>query len=82
MGPPRIFGGLILNCLWFAGNECLSFAPSGLGLFCFPTHGLRRGLHSFAASRLRVGGRECITHESRWNHTERLLRGVSELSER
>ena len=36
MGPPRIFGGLILNCLRFAGNECLSFAPSGLGLFCFP----------------------------------------------
>jgi len=32
-----------------------SFAPPGLVIFreC-PTHGLRRGLHSFAASRLRV----------------------------
>ena len=30
-----------------------SFAPAGLGQFCARTHGLRRGLHSFAASRLR-----------------------------
>jgi hypothetical protein len=29
-----------------------SFAPSGLVLFPLSTHGLRRGLHSFAASRL------------------------------
>jgi hypothetical protein len=27
-------------------------APSGLALFCRPTHGLRRGLYSCAASRL------------------------------
>jgi len=33
----------------------LSFAPSGLALLARLTHGLRRGLHSFAASRL--GGR-------------------------
>jgi hypothetical protein len=30
----------------------VSFAPSGLGDICLRTHGLRRGLHSFAASRL------------------------------
>ena len=29
-----------------------SFAPLGLGLGRLPTHGLRRGLHSYAASRL------------------------------
>jgi hypothetical protein len=29
-----------------------SFAPLGLGRFIHPTHGLRRGLHSYAASRL------------------------------
>ncbi len=31
-----------------------SFAPPGLVLSLLPTHGLRRGLHSFAASRLRL----------------------------
>jgi hypothetical protein len=30
----------------------LSFTPSGLVLVLFAPHGLRRGLHSFAASRL------------------------------
>jgi hypothetical protein len=34
-----------------SGN--FSFAPSGLGDLSLITHGLRRGLHSFAASRLR-----------------------------
>ncbi len=29
-----------------------SFAPLGLALVPLPTHGLRRGLHSYAASRL------------------------------
>jgi hypothetical protein len=32
-----------------------SFAPPGLRLFSLPTHGLRRGLYSSAASRLRCG---------------------------
>ena len=36
------------------GAQHPSLAPSGLGrFFCGATHGLRRGLHSFAASRLR-----------------------------
>jgi hypothetical protein len=34
-----------------AYDDC-SFAPLGLGSFHFFTHALRRGLHSFAASRL------------------------------
>jgi hypothetical protein len=34
-----------------------SFAPSGLVRFLLRTHGLRRGLHSFAATRLRGRGR-------------------------
>jgi|SRR5215467_619401 len=40
------------------GNLCrnVSFAPSELGVLPFHTHGLRRGLHSFAAPRLRRRG--------------------------
>ncbi len=30
-------------------NLCHSYAPSGLAQFPFATHGLRRGLHSYAA---------------------------------
>jgi hypothetical protein len=33
-------------------QDFVSVAPSGLVGSCTPTHGLRRGLHSFAASRL------------------------------
>jgi hypothetical protein len=33
-------------------DRCGSFAPPGLFLFSISTHGWRRGLHSFAASRL------------------------------
>jgi hypothetical protein len=33
--------------------ESYSFAPPGLVPFPLPTHGLRRGLHSDAASRLK-----------------------------
>jgi hypothetical protein len=33
-------------------RESSSFAPLGLASFYFFTHALRRGLHSFAASRL------------------------------
>jgi len=33
-----------------------SFAPSGLARFSLATHGLRRGLHSFAAPRLEREG--------------------------
>ena len=38
--------------VWF-GVGRVSSAPSGLIQLSEPTHGLRRGLHSFAASRLR-----------------------------
>jgi len=34
------------------GLECF-FRPAGAGSFIFPTHGLRRGLYSCAATRLR-----------------------------
>ena len=33
-------------------QDFVSVAPSGLVGSCTPTHGLRRGLHSCAASRL------------------------------
>jgi hypothetical protein len=33
-------------------SQTFSFAPAGLAAAFTPTHGLRRGLHSFAASRL------------------------------
>src|ERR1700722_12280554 len=40
----------------------VSFAPSGLVAFCgFNSHGLRRGLHSFAASRLAAFPRRHFT---------------------
>ena len=41
-----------LNAQDWRGVETISFALSGLCHFPFFTHGLRRGLHSFAASRL------------------------------
>ena len=47
--------GLKGNCSRFAPMSAKtdhSFAPLGLGRFGVPTHGLRRGLHSFAAARL------------------------------
>ena len=37
-------------------RQNVSFAPSGLAVFPLCTHGLRRGLHSVAASRLGLGG--------------------------
>src|ERR1035441_7906161 len=42
------------------GRSC-SFAPSGLRHVPLPTHGLRRGLHSCAASRLLI---ESVLHFS------------------
>jgi hypothetical protein len=43
-----------------------SFAPSGLAFFPLLTHGLRRGLHSFAASRLlrACSFHPCCVHRS------------------
>jgi len=35
-------------------SENCSFAPLGLAFIPYCTHGLRRGLHSFAASRLQT----------------------------
>ena len=44
----------------------LSFAPMGLGFnFCHDSHGLGRGLHSFAASRLPpVARTNLLTHSA------------------
>ena len=40
----------------------LSFAPAGLGVVGYRTHGLRRGLYSCAAPRLVYCGREGLRY--------------------
>jgi hypothetical protein len=57
-----------------------SFAPLGLVDFPLLTHGLRRGLHSYAASRLSVRLRGLRSRSSRWriDPRGRTHRGVSQ----
>jgi len=52
-------------------EDCSSFAPPGLDHFPLWTHGLRRGLHSCAVSRLAAEWNSCPFQDLR----ERFLRG-------
>ena len=52
LGIPAARFPRALRCGWKSVRQNSSFAPLGLRLFPLLTHALRRGLHSFAASRL------------------------------